>query len=220
MKYLKIVAVLFCFAGALPAQDEPTVHAAKIQAAISRLNAKNKNVDLVLKNLLDLRGKVVSSSDDGFNLRYKNKDGRRLRTSILYSNVLALKGDGELVSLIPVVTKKPHGNWEDIGKVFSGTKILVSLTDGRYIKGYSNSVNDTHLVLLDRETKERLDLPRHQVAAFVGFTLSRGGAKAGSKWAAKELHKAPILGVLGVGIGAIVGALTKVEGNAVLIYSR
>ena len=107
-----------------------------------------------------------------------------------------------------------------IGVDFGGTKVLVMLADGRHIRGFSNSITDTHLVMLDSEAKRRLDIPRDQISAFVGFTLSRGGAKKGALRAANELHRAPILGALGMGIGAIVGALTKVERGAVLIYSR
>jgi hypothetical protein len=220
MKPLAILTVLlFCTTGAF-AQVDPADPAEQVRVSISRLSATNKNVALLLKSLLEFRGKVSSSSNEGFELRFKNKEGKKLRKSFAYSDVLALNGGGEQLSLIPVVTKKPHGNWHDIGKVFPGTKILIALNDGRHIKGYSNSVNETHLVLLDRESEQRLDLPRDNVVGLVAFTLSRGGAKKGAKWAAKELHQAPILGAIGVGIGAIVGAVTKVGERPILIYSR
>ena len=213
------VVFLFCVANAF-AQVDTVDDTEQVKRSISRLSSNNKNVALLLRSLLEFRGKVISLSDDEFELRFKNKDGKKLRKSFAYADVLALNGGGEHLSQIPAVTKKPHGEWHDIGKVFSGTKILIALNDGRHIKGYSNSVNDTHLILLDRESKQRLDLPRDQVAGFVAFTLSRGGAKKGAKWAAKELGSEPILGALGVGIGALVGALTKVGERPILIYSR
>lgn len=220
MKLLTIFAIFSFGAFGAFAQVGPADHAEQVKASISRLSSNNKNVALLLKSLLEFRGKVASLSNDEFELRFKNKEGRKLRKSIAYSDVLALNGGGEKLSQIPAVAKKPHGEWHDIGKVFSGTKILISLNDGRHIEGYSNSINDTHLVLLDRESKQRLDLPRDQVAAFVAFTLSRGGAKKGAKWAAKELGSEPILGALGMGVGALIGALTKVGEQPILIYSR
>jgi hypothetical protein len=214
-----ITVLLFSAAGTF-AQGDHADHTKRVKSSISRLSAKNKNVALLLRSLLEFRGKVASFSDDEFELGFKNKEGKKLRKSIAYSDVLALDGGGEQLSQIPAVTKKPHGNWHDIGMVFSGTKILVTLNDGRYIKGYSNSITDTHLVLLDRDSARRLDLPREQISAYVAFTLSRGGAKKGAKWSAKELGREPVLGAIGVGIGAIVGALTKVEGRPILIYSQ
>jgi hypothetical protein len=217
---LTIFAILLYCAFGAHAQISPVDHKEQVKASISRLSSNRKSVSLLLRSLLEFRGKVVSLSDDEFGLRFKNKEGKTLRKSIDYSEVLALNGGGERLSQIPAVTRKPHGTWDDIGKVFSGTKILIALKDGRHIKGYSNSVNDTHLVLLDRESEQRLDLPRDQVAAFVAFTLSRGGAKKGAKWAAKELGREPILGALGMGVGALVGALTKAGEQPILIYSR
>ena len=217
---LHIFTILLCCAIGAFAQVGPVDHEDQVKASISRLSSNRKNVSLLLKSLLEFRGKIVSLSDDEFGLRFKNKEGRTLRKSIAYSEVLALSGGGERLSQIASVSKKPHGNWQDIGKVFSGTKILIILNDGRHIKGYSNSVNDTHVVLLDRESEQRLDVRREQISGFVAFTLSRGGAKKGAKWAAKEMGSHPILGGLGIGLGALVGALTKVGEQPILIYSR
>ena len=220
MKPLIVFTVFLFGAAVTSAQVDPPDHAQRVKVLMSRLHTNNKNVALLLNSLLEFRGKVASLSDDEFELRFKDTEGKKLRKSFAYEDVLAVNGDGEKLSQIPDVTKKPHGDWHDIGKVFSGTKILVALNDGRHIKGYSNSVSNTHLVMLDRESEQTLDLPRDQVTGFVAFTLSRGGAKNGAKWAAKELGRDPILGTLGVGIGAIVGAMTKVEGRPILVYSR
>ena len=220
IRFLSVCTVLLVCSISTFAQFDPADPEEQVKASISRLNSNKKTLTLLLNNLLEFRGKVVDVTDKEFVLRFRNKERKTIRKTIAYSEVLALNGGGEKFSLIPAVTKRPHGNWHDIGKVFSGTKIVVALNDGRHVRGYSNSVNDTHLILLDRESKQRLDLPREGVTGFVAFTSSRGGAKKGAKWAAKELHQAPILGAFGVGIGAIVGALTKVEGQPVLIYSR
>ena len=219
-KPLTIFTILFYWAFGAYAQDSPVDHEEQVKASVTRLSSNGKNVYLLLKSLLEFRGKVVSLSDDEFSLRFKNEEGRTFRKSIAYSEVLALSGGREKLSHVPVVTKKPHGEWHDIGKIFSGTKILVTLNDGSYLMGYSNTVNATHLVLLDRKTKERRDVPREHVTGFVAFTLSRGGAGEGAVWALNEFRGAPLLAALGAGIGALVGALTKVGEQPILIYSR
>jgi hypothetical protein len=177
-----------------------------------------KKVNVLFRSLVESDGRLVKFDADSFYL----KKGRKYFRSF-YQDVLEIHGCGKAVSFVPDPSARPHGSWSDVNRVYAGTKILVILTDGRSVEGFSNSATNSHLIIIDRKTDSRLDLPKERVAAFFGLVGGRRGAKAGASKGSEGLLQPggdPILGGAGAAIGAIIGALTKSDGRPLLIYSK
>ena len=217
----RFIVVVILFLGAISSsafsqirQDQQTVHGLVRECTDAQAKAK-----ILSRSLVNADGKLTKFDDESLYLRKKNRKYYR----ILFRDVLEIRCNGRSLSLAPEQTTRPHGVWRDINQVYPGTSILIVSTDGGVVKGFSNSASDSHIIIFDRETKARRDIPRENVAAFFGLLGARGGVKAG---AAKGTEGSlpsrgdPILLGAAVGIGAIVGAILKSDGRPILIYSK
>jgi len=172
---------------------------------------------VLTRRLVTHSGKIVSVYPDSFNLKVKKK----IYSTISYNDVLELSVDDQHVSIVPEETTKSHGAWEDIGRVFPGTRIAIVLDDGKTIKGFANSSTASSLVIVDDDGRERIDIPRNRVVAFYGLIGGYGGVKKGaSKGVEGSTNRSDQL-LTGVfaGVGALAG-LVKSDGRPILIYSK
>jgi hypothetical protein len=114
--------------------------------------------------------------------------------------------------MCPIQAARAHGAWSDINQVYAGTKILVVLTDGKSLKGFSNSATESALVIVDANGRERIDIPRDRVVAFYGLLGGYGGVKKGASKGAEGLStgsRDKLPGLVFAGVGALVGLVQK-----------
>lgn len=178
--------------------------------------APGTRVTFLTRPLIVTSGKVLNSRPDSFDLR----SGKRILL-VKYINVLEIKGGGWAYSSIPADHAKPFGLWDDIDLIYPGTKILVLLENGRAHIGFANSATAEHLVMLEREKKERFDIRREDIKAVYGLIGGYGGVKAGGSKGAEAMHagRDKLLGGVMAGVGALMG-LAKSEGRPVLVFSK
>jgi hypothetical protein len=218
LRLIMLVLLLGCGAQSLPAQDVRKTGLQTVQNLVSECAPARPKVSVLFRSLVTSGGRLVKFDADSF---YLKKNRRYYRS--FYRDVLEFRCGGKFVSNVPDPSARAHGSWGDIRQVYGGTPILVILTDGRTVEGFSNSATDSHLIIIERKTHTRLDLPREEVAAFFGLIGGRGGVKTGAAKGSEGLLQPggdPILGGVGAGIGAIIGALAKSDGRPMLVYSR
>lgn len=218
VRFITLVLLLGCGAQSLLAQDGRDADLKTVRDLVSECAPARPKVSVLFRSLVASEGRLVKFDADSF---YLKKNRRYYRS--FYRDVLEFRSGSKFVSNIPAPSARGHGSWSDINQVYGGTRILVILTDGKTVEGFSNSATDSHLIIIERKTHTRLDLPRDRVAAFFGLVGGRGGAKAGAAKGSDGLLEPGgdlLLGGAGAGIGAIVGALAKSDGRPILIYSR
>jgi hypothetical protein len=169
---------------------------------------------LITRSLVKAEGKLAKFDAESV---YFRRDHKYFRT--LYRDVFEIRCQDKTVSHVPDPLTRPHGAWSDINQVYAGTKIVVVLTDGTSVKGMSNSASDTHIIMFDPQTNARRDIPKDQVAAFIGVIGARSGAAEGSE-GMLDVGRDPILSLAAAGIGAIIGTILKGDGRPILVYSR
>jgi hypothetical protein len=180
--------------------------------------ATRPKVSVLFRSLVSSEGKLTKFDEDSFYL----KKGRKYFRSF-YRDVLEIRSGDKFLSNTHDPSTPSHGAWSDINQIYPATRILVVLTDGRIIKGFSNSATASQLIMIDNKTDIRLDVPKDQVAALFGLIGGNGGIRSGAAKGSEGLLQPggdPIVGGIGAVIGAIIGALTKSDGRPVLVYSR
>ena len=188
----------------------------QLRALVQSLGPRPTKVALLTRQLIVTRGKIVRSRETSFDL--KQTDGV---TTILFENVLELASQKGSLSLVPDKAVKNHGRWEDVGMIYPGTKILLVYADGKSAKGFSNSISQTHLIMIDKDGRQRVDVPREQIAAVFGLIGGYGGVKAGASKGAEGMtnDRDVLLDGIFAGVGALVG-MVKSDGRPILVYSK
>ena len=200
------------------AQDNLRSQQAKeVKEMVEGFGDKAAKVTLLSRSLIVAKGKIIRSRDGSFDLRINGRV-----TTVPYAAVLEMHGDGRSVSFVPESEARNFGEWRDIGHIYAATRILVITSDGSHVKGFSNSITDTQLVMIDEKGRERVDVPREKIIAVYGLIGGYGGVKAGASKASDGLHtggRDKLLGGVFAGVGALAG-LVKSDGRPVLVYSR
>ena len=212
---IRLVILVFLFT--LCPQIVAAQHAEqRVKNLLREIAPERPKVRVLFRSLVTGEGKLVKLDDDSFYL----KKGRRYFRSF-YRDVLEIRGGGKFVSNVQDIDVRQHGSWSDINQVYAGTKILVLLTDGKTVKGFSNSATETGLVIIERERHERMDIARTDVAAFYGLVGGYGGVKKGASKGAEGMTtgRDQLLTGIFAGVGALAG-LAKSDGRPILIYSR
>jgi hypothetical protein len=196
--------------------DAHADQAARVRTMVESFGQKKTSVTVLTRTLIAAKGKVIRSRPDSFDL----KRGRQT-TTVPYRNVLEMQGGGSAVSFVPEPAARNHGSWNDVGRIYPATRILVVYTGGKSAKGFSNSVSETHLIMIDEKGRERVDVPRDRIVAVYGLIGGYGGVKKGAAKGTEGMTGRTDLLPAGIfaGIGALVG-LVKSDGRPVLIYSR
>jgi hypothetical protein len=189
-----------------------------VKTFIAENASRRPKVNVLFRSLVSSEGKLAKLDEDSFYL----KKGRKYFRSF-YRDVLEMRAGKKFVSNVHAPSTPSNGSWNDINQIYPATRVLVVLTDGRIVKGFSNSATDSHLIMIDNKTDIRLDVPKEKVAALFGLIGASGGIKSGAAKGSEGLLQPggdPIVGGVGAVIGAIIGALTKSDGRPILVYSR
>jgi hypothetical protein len=183
---------------------------------IQKLATRSAKATILTRRLVVYSGKIVAADEESFFLKVHNRS-----SPLKYADVLEFSGGGEEMSLAPELTTKPHGVWDDVNRIFPGTKILIVTVDGKNIQGLANSATAETLIFIERDHHERMDLARNRVAAVYGLVGGYGGVKKGASKGAEGMKSGrnQILDGVFAGVGALAG-LAKSEGRPILVYSR
>lgn len=212
-----IIFLLLVAAPAALSQDR-NAEIAAVKNLVDQCGPGRSKATLITRSLVKAEGKLAKFDAESL---YFKRDRKYFRT--LHRDILEIHCQDKTVSHVPDPLKSPHGAWGDINQVYAGTKIVVVLTDGTSVKGMSNSASDTHIIMFDPQTNARRDIPRDQVAGFIGVIGGGGGARSGAARGSEgmlDVGRDPILSLAATGIGAIIGAILKSDGRPILVYSR
>jgi hypothetical protein len=214
-----LLIVIVTFIPALPglAQDNVSGGATeRLASSIRRLATRSGKATILTRRLVAYSGKIVAADDESFFLKVKKRS-----FPLKYADVLEFSGGGENLSLVPELTKKPHGTWGDVDRVFPGTKIIIVTGDGKIIKGLANSATTEAVIFMERERHERMDIPRNRVVAVYGLIGGYGGVKKGASKGAEGATSGrnQLLDGVFAGVGALLG-LAKSDGQPILVYSK
>lgn len=218
MRRLALVTlVLFVMPFAASSQDDVhRQHGERVRALVLSFGPRPTKVAILTKTMIVIRGKIVRSRRTSFDLKHNDAV-----TTIFYDNVLELGSGKGSVSFVPDRATRNHGSWEDVGQIYPGTKILIVYSDGKTGKGFSHSVSKTHLIIFDKNGRERVDVPLEKVRAVYALIGGYGGVKAGASRGAEGMtnDRDVLLDGIFAGVGALVG-MAKSDGRPILIYSR
>ena len=183
---------------------------------IEAFGPKPTKVTLLSRRLIVAKGKIIRSRPGTFDMKVNGRV-----TTVPYAAVLEMQGGGQSISFVPASDARNYGYWHDVGSIYPASRILVLTTDGKLVKGFSNSITETLLVMIDEKGRERVEIPRDKILAVYGLMGGYGGVKAGASKGAEGMHTGsqPLLSGLFAGVGALVG-LAKSDGRPVLVYSR
>jgi hypothetical protein len=218
MRSIVFLLLVALFAQAGRSQDVRDAETQTVKKFITENASARPKVSVLFRSLVTSEGKLAKFDEDSFYI----KKGRKYFRSF-YRDVLEIRGGGKFVSNVHDPATRSHGAWSDINQLYPATRILVVLTDGRTIKGFSNSATASHVIMIDNKTDIRLDVPKEQIAALFGLIGANGGIKTGAAKGSEGLLQPggdPIIGGIGAAIGAVIGALTKSDGRPILVYSR
>ena len=189
-----------------------------VKTVVNECAQQRRKTTVLLRNLAYAKGRLFHFDDELFYLTTGKLDRR-----LSFKDVLQIRCGDSSVSNIPDPSEKSYGKWEDIGRVFAGTRIVVLLDDGKSVKGFSNSATASNLVMVDDKGRERVDIPRNRIISFYGLLGGYGGVKKNASKASEGMHtgsrEGALLGPAYVGIAALLG-LIKSDGHPILIYSK
>jgi len=216
---VRFIIFIFLLCSVTPAalsQDRLDTEIKNVKAVVSECAQERRKTTVLLRSLAYAKGQLFHFDDDVFYLTTGKLDRR-----LAYKDVLEMRCGNSSVSNIPDPTEKPYGKWDDVGRVFAGTRIVVLLDDGKAVKGFANSSTASGLVIVDDKGRERVDIPRAKIVSFYGLLGGYGGVKKGASKGAEGMATGsdPILSGAFAGVGALLG-LIKSDGNPILIYSK
>lgn len=215
-KILQILSISVLTVSATLGQDGQVRTVEKVRSVAVKLATRSGKATVLTRRLVVYSGKIVAADEESFFLKVKKRS-----SPLKYADVLEFSGGGEQLSVVPELTKKPHGAWDDVNRVFPGTKIVIVTDDGKIIKGLSNSATAETVIFIERERHERMDLARDRVAAVYGLVGGYGGVKKGASKGAEGMTtgRDQFLDGVFAGVGALLG-LVKSDGRPILIYSK
>jgi len=247
MKHTQIVAVVLLASLTAASQTTPNVtRAEQVQIIADALKGRSVKTDVLLNDLVELNGYVISVDDDWFTMSANRKKRDIMR--ICYSDVLAMSSKKGSVSFVPDPGTSPFGDWSDLRTIAPNTIIEITHRNGEIRSGRYRSSATDHLILAHTEKNDEWRLQRDEIA-FVhrvryGWRNTLGGIASGTQKGDKigkdvgqvmSGIKGPISGStgdgsgglarpIGAGIGAMVGAAKgggdKTDTLKIIVYSR
>ncbi|MFL6468951.1 MAG: hypothetical protein ACJ72Z_13415 [Pyrinomonadaceae bacterium] len=170
MRYIfSLIVLLILPLSALPQTTASVTRSGIVKDVVGTIaGSKKKNVEVILNDLREFRGKIVAVYDDFFVLEPRkiktsftikvisvgsvpNTDTRR---HIKYHDVLQIGGKNAAVSFVPDPTASPYSTWDGVN----------ALVTGDFVQLHRSSGGKTHGVYL-RSTADSLSLMRgnHEV---------------------------------------------------------
>lgn len=198
-------------------QDERSRNAESVRSAIQDLARRSGKASVMTRKLVGYSGKVVAADAATFDLKIKKNI-----STIKYEDVLELSAGGKKLSFVPATTRRGHGLWNDIGKVYPGTKLVIVLSSGKIVNAFANSATGSSMIIIERERHERMEIARDQIDTLYGLVGGYGGVKKGASKGAEGMAtggRNALLGGMLTGVAALAG-LVKSDGRPILVYSR
>lgn len=218
IRFIAVVFLLSCVPQIALSQDRLDTEIRNVKAVVSECAQERRKSTVLLRSLAYAKGRLFHFDDDSLYLTTGKLDRR-----LLYKDVLEIRCGDPSVSNIPDPSAKPYGKWEDIGRVFAGTRIVLLLDDGKAVKGFSNSATAAGMVIVDEKGRERVDIPRDRLVSVHALLGGSGGVKKNAGKASEGINtgsrEGALLAPAYVGIAALLG-LVKSDGNPILIYSK
>jgi len=216
IRFITFVFLIGCVPQIVRSQDRLDTEIKNVKAVVSECAQERRKTTVLLRSLAYAKGQLFHFDDDSLYLTTGKLDRR-----LFYKDVLEIQCGDSSVSNVPDPTAKPYGKWEDVGRMFAGTRIVMLLDDGKSVKGFANSATASGVVIVDDKGRERVDIPRTRVVSFYGLLGGYGGVKKGASKGAEGMATGsdPILSGAFAGVGALLG-LIKSDGHPILIYSK
>jgi hypothetical protein len=218
MRKVLLTILIFLLPLAVSSQNDiRSEHADEVRRMVESFSEKPTRVTLLSRSMIVAKGKIIRSRSGSFDLRINGRV-----TTVPYAAVLEMHGGGRTISFVPDNETRSYGEWEDLGHIYAATRILVLTSDATHVKGFSNSITDARLIMIDQKGRERVEVPREKIIAVYGLIGGYGGVKAGASKGAEGLHtgsRDKLLGGVFAGVGALIG-LVKSDGRPILVYSK
>ena len=204
------------------------INVGQVRAAfIDRVLKPGERVDVLLRDLSVLEGKVIAYGPDSFDIRVKHSRQLYSDRTIPYKNILRLRSPKRLLAFIPDPTKRPHGEWGDVSGIAQGRWIILRLDSGKEMIGRFGGAGDRSLRLLGHTDDAFIEIPRTSIESVHGYFTGSGGVANGTRAGMKIGTQVPpnpdaafIGTTVGAGIGAFVGFLNRRPSKTILVYSR
>lgn len=229
-KTLFCVALIAFVGAGIAAQTANTSHEADaIKKAVGIIAAAKKpSVDIVLRDLREIDGKIIGVYEDTFvvELKQPKKRGitivtignvpnnRKRPVTIKYRDVLQIEGKGAVLSLVPDPKLTPYSEWNAIPTIGVGAMLQVHTRDGKKTHGVFTTWSDNGIKLMQGNTQTeiaRQEIARiYQLAGNLDGLAAKlfGGGRKGAEVADSIL---PIMDAaarahpFGLAIGAAIG---------------
>jgi hypothetical protein len=193
--------------------------------------AKKPDVEVVTRDLRELKGKIIGVYEDNFVIEVKQPKKRSITIisignvppnrkppiNIRYRDVLQIEGKGALLSFVPDPKLTRFSEWNAIPTVGVGAMLQVHTKDGKKIHGVFTTRANDRLRLMQGNTQTEIqkeDIVRvYQLAGDLDGLAAKlfGGGRRGAEVAEDIL---PILDAaarahpLGLALGAAIGVAT------------
>jgi hypothetical protein len=161
---LSVIIILVAHLG-IVARADRAEDADRIKQAVGIIAAAKKpDVKFVLRDLRELRGKIVGVYEDRFAVDLKGpknvitigKVRKNPPMHVKYSDVLQIEGKGALLSVVPDPQRTPYSEWNAVRTVGVGSRLQVITTDGNQSRGMFMTLADDRITLLRGNTQTEI----------------------------------------------------------------
>ena len=246
-----LLTILLCslYCSVICQEPGKSVQIEQVKAAVKSLGTGSKSrVKITLRDLSELEGYIIFSSDDSFDVKGTEKNNRDRAFTVLYSDVLELEGKSVSISLIPDPKLRSFGTWDAVQNLQPGDELEVEPEGGKTFKGALLKTTDSNLTLIrgnnklefSREQLLRVFLVRANTSTAAGRILKDAdkGVDIADQAGKNTTIRGPISGqtgrnnrgatpigkgigaAAGIGIGAGIRGVKKGRNKRVLIYSK
>lgn len=220
--------------------------AEEVKAAVGTILGRTKpKVEIVLRDLTEVKGKIVGLYADSFAVKMKGPKkplftitiiGKRPTNAkgalfIKYEDVLQLESKGVALSFVPDPKRLPYATWDDVRAIGVGETLHIETIDGKRHGGVFMNASTDSLSLMRGNTKS--DFDRKKIVRVFRVRGGSGGVsnavRAGQKGrditdeilpigdARARAH--PAAQGIGAGIGALLYLLPKGT-KRILVFSQ
>jgi hypothetical protein len=173
MKYLLYLTLVALLSVGISAQTlSKSDEAAAMKKAVRMIIAAKKkpNVDVVLRDLRELEGKIVAVYDDSFVVKFKEKHDRGIPIitvgnvprhrkppmMIKYGDVLQIRGKDVVLSFVPDPKLTNYSEWNAISTVGVGALLQIHTHDGKKENGVLTTWTDDRIKLMQGNTEIKI----------------------------------------------------------------
>jgi len=227
----------------------PVASSGNVKDVVGTIAASDKkDVEVILNDLREIRGKIVAVYDDVFIIEPKklktsikikvvsigNVPHNRTYTRIKYGDVLQIEGKNAAMSFVPDPAASPYSTWDGvIGSLVRGDFVQVHRSPGDTIHGvFYRSTPDS---LSFMKGNDEVVIPAAEITKvyrvkgdtrglarkiLTGGTLGAKIAEDGFPITDSRARAHPIAVAVGAGVGTTLFLLSIGKTQRVLVYSR